>query len=320
MLDNIGPMPVASYAHMDVFAERYSQLLVAARSLTNNNQGEAIELVHDALIEFIRHSPDLHKINNLDGYLRRLMSNLFKSQKRRRNVRLEYELSIENYNSVEDRLSDIANRFCSPHFLLRMQDMLRVICEYACFRKEKSKLGSALILRFFHGYHTSEIAKIMRVTASAVSHQLKLARAEIYLYLNNPKHLRFFNEIVKAHGESGLNYGCLADDLVAELRQAIFRLPSLHECILQFKLHKLYGRQCEQEIDCKTLGHIVSCEGCLDAVNAFLGLESLSSRYPTDMLSRCAKDLKMCGLRVARWDEMVIWQAMPPSIQVSCTD
>jgi RNA polymerase sigma factor (sigma-70 family) len=313
MLDNLAPMPEAFSTHMDVFADRYNQLLSVARSLTNNNQEQAIDLVHDALIEFVRYSPDLDKINNLDGYLHTLMSNLFKSQKRRAHARSECELSIENHNSVEGRLPEVADRYCNPHLLLPIQDMLRVICEYACIRKEKLKLGSALILRFFHGYHTSEIAKIMQVTAGAVSHQLKLARTEIWLYLNNPKCLSFCGEVAGIRGEYGLNYGCLVDDLVGELRRAIFQPLSPHKCTSQFKLHKIYGRQCKRGVDCKTLAHIVSCADCLDAINAFLGLELLSMRYPADTLSRYTKEWKMCELRQS---EMVIHRAIQPSIQV----
>jgi DNA-directed RNA polymerase specialized sigma24 family protein len=61
MLDNCSPLLGVSSAHIDVFAERYDALIKVARSLTNNNQGQAVELVHDALIKFVRHSPDLHR-------------------------------------------------------------------------------------------------------------------------------------------------------------------------------------------------------------------------------------------------------------------
>jgi len=245
------------------------------------------------------------------------MSNLFKTQKLRMSARSECEVSVENYGSVEGTLPEAANRYCHPHLLLQAQDLLRIICEYACFRKEKLKSGSALILRFFHGYHTSEIAKIMQVTASAVSHQLKLARVEVCLYLNNPKYFRFYNDIAGAHGKSRFNYGCLADDLMDELRRAIFHPPSPRKCILQFRLHKIYDRQYKQEVDCETLAHIVSCADCLDAVNDFLGLESLSMRYPVDTLSRRAKERKVCGLKR---DEVIIQRAIRQTIQVSCAD
>jgi len=284
MPDDLRPMPGASSTHIEVFAERYNQLLVVARSLANNDQDQARDLVHDALIKFVRLSPNLHTINNIDSYLRTLVRNLFKSQKRRKNAHSIYELTIETYNSIESGLSEVADRYCNPHLLLQLQDVLRVICEYACFRKERLKLGSTLILRFFHGYHTSEIAQIMGITASAVSHQLKLAQAEAYLYLNDPKHLNLSHEIAGIRGRLGLNYGCLVDDLMDELRRAILRSPSYHKCILHFNLHKLYGERRQKEIDCKTLAHIVSCVSCLDAVNTFFGLELLAMRYPADML------------------------------------
>jgi DNA-directed RNA polymerase specialized sigma24 family protein len=319
MLDNLGPMFEVSSAHMDVFAERYYQLLVAARSLTKN-QGQAMELVHDALIEFLRHSPDLNTIKNLDGYLRTLISNLFKLQKKRMNVKSDCEFSIENYESVESRLPGVADRYCNPYLLLQIQDVLRVICEYACVHKERSKVGSVLLLRFFHGYHTSEISRIMKVRGSAVSNLLKIARSEVGLYLNNPKHLRLSDENVRIQARSRLNYGCLVDDVVGELRRAIFQSPSNHKCILQFKLHKLYDGQCQHGIDCNTLAHIVGCVDCLDGVNSFLGLKLLSMRYPTDTLSRCTKEWKMCGLRATIRDEMVIRREILSSVQASYSD
>src|SRR5262249_43202293 len=160
------------------------------------------------------------------SYLRTLVRNLFKSQKQRTNVHSAYRLIFESYDSIESRLPEVADRYRNPHLLLHLQDLLRVICEYACFRKERLKLGSILILRFFHGYHTSEIAQIMGVTAGAVSHQLKLAQAEAYLYLNDPARLNLSHESEGIRGRLRLNYGCLVDDLVDELRRAILSSPS----------------------------------------------------------------------------------------------
>ena len=315
MLDDLRPGSGVSSTHIEVFAEHYDHLLIVARSLTNNDQDQARDLVHDAMIKFVRLRPDLHTINNIDSYLRTLVRNLFKSQKRRSNVHSTYELVIENYDSVGSRLPEVADRYCNPHLLLQLQDVLRVICEYACVRKERLKLGSTLILRFFHGYYTSEIAQIMGVTASAVSHQLKLAQAEAYLYLNDPKRLNLSHEVTSIRGRLGLNYGCLADDLVDELRRAILSSHSCRKCILHFNLHKLYGEQRQKEIDCKTLAHIVSCVGCLDAVNTFLGLELLSNRYPGDTLSRRAKGRKTPQQTVAI-RETVIRRAILPLIQL----
>lgn len=288
-LDDFESKRETASTHINVFTERYGKLLEAARFLSNNDQGRAIDLVHDALIEFVRHSPDLHKINNIDGYLGALMRNLFKSQKRRVTLRLIYELSIENCDLTESMLPEIADRRCNPHFLLQAQDLLRITCEFACFCKQRLKFGSVLLLRFFHGYHTSEIALIMGVTTSAVSHQLKIAQDEVCLYLNNPKHFDFYREITRLRSRLKFNYGRLVDDLVGELRRAIFLSPLRPECILHCDLQKLYGSQGRKEIDCETLAHIVSCADCLDTINAFLGLDLLSVRYPTDTLSRRTK-------------------------------
>jgi len=181
------------------------------------------------------------------------------------------------------------------------------------------KLGSVLILRFFHGYHTSEIAQIMRVTASSVSQLLKLARAEVHLYLNDPKHLNFSHEILCIRNSLELNYGCLSDDLVDELRCAVFRSSCSRNCLLQFKLHKLYGGKSSEEIDCKTLAHIVSCAPCLDAINTFIGLELLSMRYPTDTLGKRAKEWSIPRREVGE-RKTVVRRAILPSVEPSCGD
>jgi len=185
-----------------------------------------------------------------------------------------------------------------------MQDVLRIICEYACFRKERLKFGSVLILRFFHGYHTSEIALIMGVTASAVSHQLKLAQAEVGLYLKDPKHFNFYHEITAVRGRYKLNYGSLVDDLVEELRRAIFQSSSCRECVLHSNWYKLYGSRGRKEIDCKTLAHIVGCAACLEATSAVLGLDLLSERYPADMLSRRVKGENTSRREIAQWEAL----------------
>jgi len=286
LLDLSRPMLKAPPTHTEVFAEHYNQLLVVARSLVNNDIDQARDLVHDALIKFVRVAPDLRKINNIGSYLRTLVRNLFKSQRQRMSV----VIPIETYNLFESVMSEVVDRYCNPHLLLQIQDVLRAICEYACSRKEELKFGSVLILRFFHGYHTSEIARVMGVSSSAVSHLLKLARAEVFVYLNDPKRLNFSHGVAHAGRVSGLNYGCLVDDLMDELRRAIFQPPSSHTCISRFTLQKLYVGPRQEQIDCKTLAHIVSCEGCLDAVNTLLGLEMLSTRYTIDTLGRRTKD------------------------------
>lgn len=320
-MDDSGPKLEVSSIYIKIFAARYNTLLKVASLLAGKDREQAIDLVHDALLLFVHRSPDLCKINNLDGYLRRLMYNLFKSQKRRAAFRSVKEFSIDSYDSIEYVLPEVADRCHNPHLLLQTQDALRAICEYACFRKERLKIGSALILRFFHGYHTSEIAQIMGVTPSAVSHQLKLAQNEVSLYFNDPTNANFCHDIASARSEYGLKYGCLVDDLVEELRRAIFLSSSCDGCILYFDLCKLYGAQRKEEIDCKTLAHIVSCANCLSAVSAILELDLPTIRHPIDKLTRYAntKDRRALQWSVTERGP-VIYQNTAPAMCVSYGD
>jgi len=63
---------------------------------------------------------------------------------------------------------------------------LRSICEYACIRKETSKAGSILLLRFFHGYYPTETAQVLRTSRNNVDNWLTLARRETKLFQENP--------------------------------------------------------------------------------------------------------------------------------------
>jgi len=61
-------------------------------------------------------------------------------------------------------LAETGLRTIDPRDQIQVHDELRRVYQYACARKETSKAGSVLILRFFHGYYPSEIAKLLRLT------------------------------------------------------------------------------------------------------------------------------------------------------------
>src|SRR6185503_16610162 len=60
-------------------------------------------------------------------------------------------------------------------------------------RKQTSKSGSLFLLRFFHGYYPSEIARLAGIKRVAVDSCLRPARTEAKLYLQNPEGLKFIN-------------------------------------------------------------------------------------------------------------------------------
>ncbi|MDQ3818803.1 MAG: sigma-70 family RNA polymerase sigma factor [Acidobacteriota bacterium] len=265
--------------HEELFLARYSRLRVWALQLTKNDFGRAEDLVHDAYVQFTLSRPDLDSIGNLDGYLYSMLRNLHLSEVRRVLRRRERSLSVVDYDSAE-----IGLRAADPREQIRLQDELRQVCHYACSRKETSKAGSVLILRFLHGYYPKEIARVMNGTREAVEERLRVARSEARQYLLNPESLRFIEEPTALKAQSAPSgFARRDDEFLNELRRIIFD-SRRGDCLTGAQLKKLYQTDDDSAVDQITLAHIVSCPECLDEVNRLLGLPLLMERFPTDTL------------------------------------
>jgi len=265
---------VEAGAHKELFLLYYQPLFRQALRLTEGARARAEDLLHDAFIHFVLSRPDLNSIDNFDRYLHRLLVNLFRTQKRKAAQMQDISFNIADYDSAKLGLHAI-------DFQARWQvqeDLVR-ICHYACVRKETSRAGSVLILRFFYDYSPSEIARVTLSPRGAVDDWLRLARREARSYLEDPKRLKFMA------GKQGGSYrfntrpSKSSDDIVYELRASILR-SGRGDCPSEAQLRDLYqeSEQVDKSIECATLGHIVSCARCLDRVNHLLGLPSLSSR------------------------------------------
>src|SRR5262245_15937479 len=166
----------ASERHEQYFVERYQSLLRWSLRLTANDRAEAEDLLHDAFLQFTVTRPDLDSLRNLDAYLVGVLRMLRVSQLRRASRNPLQQLAIVEYDSAE-----IGLRMSDPRSLIKIRDELRAVCRYACARKATSKAGSVLILRFFHGYYPSEIARILRSERKVVDMRLQAARREAKL-------------------------------------------------------------------------------------------------------------------------------------------
>ena len=142
--------PKQSLRHEEVFLQRYKWLLGWSMQLTNHDRHKAENLVHDAFVQFVLSQPDLHQIKNLEAYLYTTLKNTHLSQARRTARDPEHQFSLVEYDSAE-----LGLRQMDPFPNLQVQDELRQICAYTIMRKQTSKAGSVLILRFFHGYYPS---------------------------------------------------------------------------------------------------------------------------------------------------------------------
>src|SRR5919206_459856 len=233
-------------SHEEVFLARYGPLRAWALRLTEGDAERAEDLVHDAFVQFTFARPDLARVQNLDGYLYQMLRNLNISQVRRAGRRRGDEPAVFEYDSAEFVL-----RGTDPRAAIRVQDDLRQVCHYACVRKESSKAGSVLILRFMHGYYPVEIARFTGSTREAVEERLRVARSEARQYLKDPESLRFINK-ERGRGLTAAPTGYVQthEELLRDLRQRVFD-SRRGECPAGERLAKFYASKGGP--DCATL-------------------------------------------------------------------
>src|SRR5678815_434376 len=172
-----------------LFTERYEGLLAWAMRLTNQQRESAEDLVQDAFVQFVLGRTRLEEIENIDGYLRRMLRYMHVSRLSRSAQHLhDAALSVADYDSC--RLGWTA---IEPPRRMQAFEELQQICLYACSRKESSRAGSVLILRFFHDYFPTEIAGVLNSSRHCVDQWQRLARREVKLFMDEPARLRFVN-------------------------------------------------------------------------------------------------------------------------------
>lgn len=261
--------------HEEVFADRYRSLLQRACQLTSGDIPVAQDLVHDAYVQFVLGRPNLGEIQSVDRYLYGILRNLYVSHLRRANRAPAISLAAVEYDSAEISLKQGQQS--------QFVEQLWQACEYACARKETSRAGSVIILRFFHGYYPAEIAAISHSSKAAVSESLRAAREEIVQYLQTSGVLT----CIAAGRVRPLPRGekSDADSVLVALREAVFS-TNHGNCIPYDKLKRMYAARDPKQVHKTILAHVVSCSRCLETVNEILGLSPLSARDAMDMTGR----------------------------------
>jgi DNA-directed RNA polymerase specialized sigma24 family protein len=262
----------------ELFARNYERLLGWSLHLTGGDRAAAEDLLHDVFVLLSLHRPDLTTVENPEGYLYTMLRNLHISRLRRAARAPQRQLSVVEFDSADAGL-----RTLGAHDQLLVRDELRTVCRYACARKERAKSACALILRFFHGYYPSELARVLRTTRQAVDVRLLDARNEARLVLENPRALGFVDGMEMAPARAPESSGS-AGDFLTELRETIFR-SRRGECPSPVELRRLY-RYGDEAPAQERLAHFVSCRECLEEINRELGIPPLSERHPVDSLMR----------------------------------
>jgi RNA polymerase sigma factor (sigma-70 family) len=271
------PSPEILRSQEEAFIQHYKWLIRWALQFTNNDRARAEDLVQEVFAQFAFAHTDLSAVQNIPAYLYTSLRNMHVSE-----VRMAGRSHVQSLSIVEYSIADAAMGASDPHALYQTQDELRRVCQYACVRKQSSRAGSVLILRFFHGYHLSEVAEVLGGTCQAVRQCLRFARNEARLFLDDPSALKF---ISRAQAVNIASSGTVraAEQLMADLRLAIFR-SSQGECLATESLRAFYQKDLILTADTLTLAHVVSCPRCLDGANRELGLPLLAERHPADAL------------------------------------
>jgi RNA polymerase sigma factor (sigma-70 family) len=272
MLDQQRKVSRPAEERQQLFTQRYERLLGWALRLTNYHRQSAEDLVQDAFVQFVLSKTALESIDNLDGYLRRMLRYMYLSRINR-NAQVDHAaLSIADYDSFL-----LSRTAIEPSRRMLAQEELCEICRYACSRKETSRAGGVLILRFFHDYQPSEIAEVLCSSRHSIDEWQRVARREVKLLLTDAGRLRFAPAKPVTGGASIKQI--LADcDLLDELRRMIFRSRE-GECLTLEQLRGIYELGDAETLTTARVGHIVSCASCLDQVNRLLGLPLLAERF-----------------------------------------
>ena len=174
--------------HETIFLNHYDWLLDWARQHTQGASEEAEDLVQ-VYVRFVQMTsgPEFTDEDEIRAYLYTSLKNLFISKKLRSGRDAVSGLLAVDFDSVEFAISAV-----DRSQLLHVLSDLAGICEYACIRRKTNRAASALILRFFLGYLSTEVMVLLRAKRSNVDTLIETARLEAKAYLSRP-------EIGRAH-------------------------------------------------------------------------------------------------------------------------
>src|SRR6266436_2303168 len=162
-----------SRSHEEEFIRRYHFLFSRCLQLTKQKH-IAEDLLHDGFVQFTISRPTLGSIEDLDGYLCRLLRNLHYARLRLATWSPKNNLALIDYDSAAMALR--SRDLCAE---IHVQQELLRICRYAFIRRTTCKKACVLTLRYFHGYYPSEIAKVINGSAWLVGRLRSAARKEV---------------------------------------------------------------------------------------------------------------------------------------------
>jgi RNA polymerase sigma factor (sigma-70 family) len=268
--------------HQDEFLARYKQIFHWAQQLCINRPWEADDLTQEAFLQFMAIRPNLDEIKNLDAYLYAIVRNLHRSLLHR-HLRLRHvSLSILDFDRAEDGL-----KLTDKERWQQVCADLELVRQFACERRETSKIGVLLILRFFHGYGVEETALLMGITRTALRARLLRARKEAREFLAehngraSGKIVLLPSEWIARQAKQFLTDEAVGVDALDVFLERIFQ-STMGECVPRAQIKKLYEVPQPGGIDSRLLAHIVCCRTCLAFATDSAGIAGPDEAPPDD--------------------------------------
>jgi len=256
------------------FVNHYDWLVGWASQHTQGAFEEAEDLVQDLYIRFVQMKsvPAFRNEDQIRGYLYSSLKNLSISRKLRSGRDAVSGRLAVDFDSVEFAMSAV-----DRSQLLHVRSDLAGICEYACIRRKTNRAASALILRFFLGYLSTEVMALLRASRSNVDTLIDTARLEVKAYLNRPGVFPFVARRERKLSHPFPRY--LPEQpwaLFAELHRRIFS-EAEGSCPPPEKLRDRYLLPDAPAINRQDIAHLTSCRACLNQASRHLGLPGLDA-------------------------------------------
>lgn len=303
--------------HETIFLNHYDWLLDWARQHTQGASEEAEDLVQDLYVRFVqmKSGPDFTDEDQIRAYLYTSLKNLFISKKLRSGRDAVAGLLAVDFDSVEFAISAV-----DRSQLLHVRSDLASICEYACIRRKTNRAASALILRFFLGYFSTEVMALLKAKRSNVDTLIETARLEAKAYLNRPGVLRFLSRGERKSPTFPRYLPEQPEALFAELQRRIFS-ETQGTCLPPDELGDRYLRPDAPAFNTQEVAHLASCGTCLNQASRLLGLSDLTLRFfnegdpPADADPPSAKTGKE-GLKKLRRKLRETYEHRPKKLQI----
>ena len=164
----------------DLFVLKYEWLMQWALYFAQGDRSTAEDMVQDTFVQFAISDPELDDPQNVEALLYTYLKHVHMAHLRRLQKYPLQNLSIAEFDSINVGLRQSPS--ANP---LDIQNNLRRILAYLCWRKDSAKSASILILRFFYGYFPDEITQIGLVSRPVVDNRLRAARKDLKRHLSD---------------------------------------------------------------------------------------------------------------------------------------